>query len=70
MNTVNSGEPKRFYRSKNRVIGGVCQGLANYMNADVTIIRIIAIIMLLCGTLGFWAYLIFWIVAPMEPKNN
>ena len=65
----NQNAPKKFYRSRNGKIGGVCQGLADYIQADVTIIRIIMLILLICGSLGFWIYLIFWIVAPLEPKN-
>ena len=61
-------EGKRFYRANNGKIAGVCGGLANYLNIDVTVIRIIFLILLICGSLGFWAYLIFWLVAPIEPK--
>lgn len=60
--------PKKLYRSKkDRMIGGVCGGLAQYFNMDPTVIRIIAVIILLFGTAGFWAYLIMWIVVPEEP---
>ncbi len=60
--------PKKLYRSrKDRMIGGVCGGLAQYFTIDPTVIRLIAVISLLFGSLGFWAYLIMWIVVPEEP---
>lgn len=66
---VMDDKPKRFYRSRDKVIGGVCGGIANYLNIDVTLVRILALISIFLGSLGFWAYMIFWIVAPEEPNN-
>jgi len=57
---------KRFYRNPDmKTIGGVCGGLSAYFDIDVTIIRILFLIVLICGSLGFWIYVIFWIVAPL-----
>ena len=57
--------PKRLILDKqNAKIAGVCAGLANYLEVDVTVVRILAICALLLGTCGFWAYLIIWAVAP------
>lgn len=50
----------------NRKIAGVCSGIANYLEVDVTVVRILFLIALLCGSFGFWAYLIVWAVAPTE----
>lgn len=56
---------KRLFRnSHDKKIAGVCSGLADYFNIDATVVRIIFLIALLCGSLGFWAYLIVWIAAP------
>lgn len=56
---------KRFYRdSDNTIIGGVCSGLAAYLNLDIVLIRVLFVICFFCGSVGFWAYIIFWIVAP------
>lgn len=50
-----------------RMIGGVAAGLANYFNIDVTLVRIIWVILLLPGGLpGFIPYLICWIMIPAE----
>ena len=57
---------KRLYRSKNRIIGGVCQGLADYFNVDVVLVRIIALFALFCLSAGFWVYLVLWIVVPVQ----
>ena len=62
---------KRLYRSKtNRKIAGVCAGIAEYFNIDVTVIRVIAVILLLPGWLpGFLPYIILWIVIPEDPVS-
>ena len=57
---------RKFYRDPDkRSIAGVCSGLAEYTDTDLTIIRIIAVILLLCFSCGFWIYLVFWLVAPL-----
>ena len=59
---------KRLYRSNtNRVIAGVCGGIAEYFNIDPIIIRVIAVALLLAGSAGLWAYIILWIVVPKNP---
>jgi len=61
---------KRLYRSKkDRMIAGVCSGIANYLDADPTIVRLIwAIATLLLFGLGIIAYLIAWIIIPEKGK--
>lgn len=51
---------------QNRKIAGVCAGIANYLEVDVTVVRILFLIALIGGGFGFWAYLIVWAVAPAE----
>jgi phage shock protein PspC (stress-responsive transcriptional regulator) len=62
---------KRLYRSKkDRMIGGVCGGLAEYFGIDPVIVRVIALILLLPGALpGFLPYVILWIVVPENPAE-
>lgn len=59
---------KKLYRSKTqRMIGGVCGGIAEYFNVDPTIIRLIwAFLIIFWGT-GLLAYLIAWLIIPEEP---
>lgn len=55
---------KRLYRNENdKVLGGVCSGLANYFNIDVVVVRIIFVILLFSG-IGFLTYIIMWIAVP------
>lgn len=57
---------KKFYRdSDSKVIGGVCSGLALYFDIDVMLVRVLFVVALICGSLGFWVYVIFWVVAPL-----
>jgi phage shock protein C len=61
---------KRLYRSNyNRVIGGVCQGMANYFNLDVSLMRIAWVIFAFFGA-GVLAYIICWIVIPESPYGT
>ncbi len=55
---------KKLYRNENdKVLGGVCSGLANYFNIDVVVARIIFVILLFSG-IGFLTYIIMWIAVP------
>ena len=61
---------KKIYRdSENRVVGGVCSGLANYLNLDVALVRIAFVIALLFASFGFWLYVILWIVLPVNSQQ-
>lgn len=57
----------KLYRdSNNKVLGGVCSGLANYFNLDVTLVRVLFVVAFLFASFGFWLYIILWIVIPVE----
>ncbi|MBQ5902719.1 MAG: PspC domain-containing protein [Alistipes sp.] len=59
---------KRLYRPRvNRSIAGVCSGIADYFNLDVTLIRLVTFLMIFLGSLSIWIYVILWIVIPEEP---
>ena len=60
-------EPKRLYRSNNKVIGGVCGGLADFLNIDPNVVRLLAVLMMFFGGLSLWVYIIMWIVLPKSP---
>ena len=58
---------KRLYKSrKNKMIGGVCGGLAEYFNIDPTIVRIIAGVLCLIRGAGLLVYIIACIVMPYD----
>jgi phage shock protein C len=61
---------KKLYRSRtDRRIWGVSGGLAQYFDVDPTIIRVIFVASILCGTLGIWVYLIMTLIVPLEPSS-
>jgi phage shock protein PspC (stress-responsive transcriptional regulator) len=61
---------ERLYRSgRNKMIAGVCGGLAEYFDIDATLVRLLAVIALLVGGAGFLAYLIAWIIIPVNPEH-
>lgn len=61
--------PKRLARAtKDRVIGGVCGGLAKFMRIDPTLIRVATMLMVIFGGLSLWIYIILWIFIPAD--NN
>jgi Putative stress-responsive transcriptional regulator len=64
-------QTKRLYRSnKNRMLAGICGGLAEYFNIDPTIVRLIAVIgFFATASVFFWAYLLLWIVVPEQPAT-
>jgi phage shock protein C len=62
---------KRLYRSRdNRIVAGVCGGLAEHFNVDPIVFRIILVILLLPGGLpGLIPYLILWLIIPENPVS-
>lgn len=61
--------PSRLVRPRaGRMIGGVCQGLANSYSWDVVWVRVITVLLAVFGGgVGLIAYLVFWVVMPEEP---
>ncbi len=59
---------KRLYRSEaDRMVAGVCGGLAKYFKIDPVIVRLIFFILLLPGGLpGFIPYVAMWIIVPTK----
>ena len=61
MNTV-----RRLYRSRNdRMIGGICGGLAEYFNIDPVLMRVLWVVFAVMGA-GLLVYLILLLVIPEE----
>ncbi len=59
---------KKLYRSRKRMLGGVCAGLGEYLNIDPTVVRILTVIIMFAT---FWTaaivYLALWLLIPEEP---
>jgi len=62
-------ENKRLYRStSDKMIAGVCSGLARYFSMDPTVMRLIFVLLLILGGHGLLVYLILMIIMPPEPQ--
>lgn len=62
---------KMLYRSKkNRMIAGICGGLAEYLDIDPIIVRLITLMLVLSAGGGLIAYIVAWIVVPEEPDQS
>lgn len=63
---------KRFYRDANdKILGGVCSGLAAYLNVDPTLVRIVFAILTLGGWgFGVMLYILLWIFVPAQPMEG
>src|SRR5215813_11590465 len=66
-------QPLRLIRppkgSPDRKVAGVCAGFAAYFDLDVTIVRVVWLILAVCGGgAGVLAYIIAWIVMPEAPE--
>jgi phage shock protein C len=59
---------RKLYRSKtNRQVAGVCGGLAEYFSLDVTLIRVLFVLLAVLGGSGLVIYIAMWIIVPKEP---
>ena len=63
---------KRLTRSNDKMIAGVCGGIANYFELDPTIVRVLYVILSIvsAGFPGVLVYLILWLVMPKEPLSQ
>lgn len=60
-----ANEPRRLYRAENdKILGGVCAGLANYLRIDPAIVRIIFVLLTTGWGAGFLVYIVLWLVLP------
>lgn len=62
---------KKLYRSsRQNIVAGVCGGLAEYLNIDVTIIRLIWVLTLFAGGAGLVVYIIAAIIIPKDDNSR
>ncbi|MEI8216746.1 MAG: PspC domain-containing protein [Eubacteriales bacterium] len=58
---------KRLFRSKNdRILLGVCGGMATYFNIDPVIVRLLWVLFAIMGGAGILAYLVAAVIMPLE----
>lgn len=61
---------RKLYRSrKDRMIAGICGGLAEHFAMDSTIFRVVTALLILLGGLSFVVYLLLWVIIPLEPRR-
>jgi phage shock protein C len=62
---------RRLRRSvTDRKIGGVCGGVAHYLDLDPTVVRVVWLLMVMVGGTGLLAYLVAWFVLPLEDLHQ
>ena len=60
---------KKLTRSeKERILGGVCGGLAEYFGFDPTLVRLVFVLLTLAGGAGILVYIVLWIIMPRRPQ--
>jgi phage shock protein C len=61
---------RKLYRSRsNRMLAGVCGGVAQYFNVDATLIRVLFVLLAVLGGSGLLLYLAMWIIVPNQPEG-
>lgn len=61
---------KRLYRSQEHcVIAGICGGLGDYFDTDPVLVRVLALVLLFSAGIGIFAYLVAWIIIPLQNEK-
>lgn len=61
---------KRLYRSKKeKILGGVCGGIAEYFDVDPTLVRLFWVLLFFAGGISLLAYIVAWIIIPEAPTG-
>ncbi|HIY41942.1 MAG TPA: PspC domain-containing protein [Candidatus Nocardiopsis merdipullorum] len=62
---------KRFRRSdSNRLLAGVCGGIAEFIGVDATIVRLAFVVLTVFGFSGVFIYLLAWLIMPAEGEQR
>lgn len=62
---------KRFHRSdSNRLLAGVCGGIAEFIGVDATIVRLAFVVLTVFGFSGVFIYLLAWLIMPAEGEQR
>ncbi|MDR0416415.1 MAG: PspC domain-containing protein [Propionibacteriaceae bacterium] len=54
----------------NRIIGGVCGGIANFTGLDAGLVRLITVLLVVFAGSGFLIYILLWILLPEEGSGS
>ncbi len=64
-------DDRKLHKSeKNRMICGVCAGLAEYFGIDVTVLRLVFVALGIFGSSGVWLYLIAAVIMPSGTSED
>ena len=67
-NAYQTGPRGRLYRNDtDKLLGGVCSGIANYLRVDPTIVRLVFALMIFGAGTGVLLYILLWIILPSKP---
>jgi phage shock protein C len=69
--TTDTGRSQQLYRpSHDRMVAGVAAGIARYLGIDVTIVRIVLVVLVFVGGAGVPIYLAGWLLVPEEGSEQ
>jgi phage shock protein C len=70
-NTTATGTPPRLYRSAtDKVVAGVCGGLAAYFKIDPVLVRLAFVVFALAGGASILLYIVLWIAVPIGDSQS
>jgi phage shock protein C len=55
--------------TQGRMLAGVADGLASYLNVDVTVVRVVLVVLTVAGGAGLPLYLVGWLLIPQEGSD-
>jgi phage shock protein PspC (stress-responsive transcriptional regulator) len=65
-----SNGKKLVRKTDDKIIAGVAAGLADYLNMDVTLVRLLFALTTIFGGFGLVAYIVMWIIVPEEGSDR
>jgi len=65
---MHAPDRSRFYRGTDKIVGGVCSGLADSLHVDAIWIRIVFVILAFVQGIGLLIYLALWVLMPENPN--
>lgn len=62
-------ERRLYHSNDDRMIWGVCGGLAKYFNIDPALVRVVMVLLIFANGFAILAYIILAIITPLEPSE-
>lgn len=67
---VSSSVKRLVRKEKNRIIGGVAKGIADYFGLDANLVRVVFILLAIFNGGGLFLYIILWLLLPSEKSSH